>query len=207
MLIRQQNSSLFLVGSNDTYRIKITGFEQKLTIDYLERTLREKKCFILRSDDTVGYVGPLRTMKYARRLIDKWHNKDIDGQRLQCQIECNIRSIASTRSSRAGSRSSLASKDNDDRDFERSRPSANSSANNSRESSLSRNDSDTGIRVLNDVDINYEPRLYQRSVDEVVRQRNSDIKKQAKSADHLSSYTERKSKKIFISDFYDFSPS
>ena len=191
------------MGSSITYRIKITGFEQKLTPDYLERVLREKKCFILRSDDSVGYIGPLLTMKYARRLIDKWHNKVIDGQKLQCQIEYNIRSIASTKSSRAGSRSSLASKDNDDRDFERSRPSANSSANNSRESSPG-NNSDTGIRVINDVDINYEPRLYQRSVEEVLKQRNTDKKKQAKSADHLSLHTERKSKKIFTPNLYHY---
>lgn len=192
------------MGQNSTYRIKITGFKQKLNKDYLERTVGEKKCFIRSSDDTVGYVGPLRTMKYARRLIDKWHNKVIDGQRLQCQIECNIRSLASARSSRAGSRSSVTSQGNDDRDFSRGRASANNGGDSSRENSPFRDNSDTGIRVLNDVDLNCEPRLYQRSVDDVVKQRMTDIKKQAKSVDHLSVSTERKSMERFLLNYYNY---
>jgi hypothetical protein len=30
-------------------------------------------------------------MKYAKQLMTKWHNKDIDGQKIKCQLELNPR--------------------------------------------------------------------------------------------------------------------
>ena len=153
------------------------------------------RCFVRQSDDMVGYVGPLRTMKYAQRLIDKWHNKTFDGQQLRCQIELNIRSTTNGMSSRTGPRVNLATKEDDNRGFagHRRRSSTNRSGNNSRDSSISRSDSDTGIRVVDEPEFNYEVKRYDRSIQEVVKQKGDEIKNKSKSTESFPS-SERKSK-------------
>ena len=38
---------------------------------------------------SVGYIVKIRTMKHARRLMSRWHEKDIGDQKLKCQLEFN----------------------------------------------------------------------------------------------------------------------
>jgi hypothetical protein len=187
---------LYLAGSGETYRIKITGFQQKLTPEILARILHEnqKNCYINRSEEGVGYIVQLRTMKYAQRLMAKWNNKEIDGQKLQCQIELNLRSSMPKTLSRSGSMSNLAEKENDSRRPDRSRHQWDTSANNSRESSISRKNSDPEITVLDDQEINHEARLINRSLDDIVKQKNLDAKRKATSVESLSSSTHSKCK-------------
>ena len=71
------------------YRIKLAGFETEVTPDNLTQRFGRHNYYVDCKNDRVGYVVKIRTMKYARQLIKNWHNKMIDGQRIQCQLELN----------------------------------------------------------------------------------------------------------------------
>ena len=148
-----------LASLNGTYQIKIDGFQKRLTQDSLSQALNERNSFVNPSDDHVGYIGPLKTMKHARRLFAKWHNKLLNGQKLQCQIEFNQRSSMSRGSSNAGSTNILSKSE---------------SRNPIRDTFSSRDDSDSKIRVLDDNEINYEGRLFDRSVGGILKQKEAD---------------------------------
>jgi hypothetical protein len=183
-----------LAGSSEQYRLKITGFQKKLTPELLTQIFHGKKYYVNRHQENVAYIIQLRTMKYARRLLAKWNNKEIDGQKLQCQIELNLRSSIPKTLSRSGSMSNLAEKENDSRRPDRSRHQWDTSANNSRESSISRKNSDPEITVLDDQEINHEARLINRSLDDIVKQKNLDAKRKATSVESLSSSAHSKCK-------------
>ena len=165
-----------LAKSNDSYQIRIAGFQKKLTQDLSSQTLNEKNCFVDPSEDFVGYIGPLKTMKHPRRLFAKWHNKVIDEQRFQCQIEWDRRSSMSRTSSNAGS--TTISTQNDSRTGVR-------------DNFPSSYDSDSEIRVLDDKDINCEARLFDRSIDIILKQKQAD-KTKTKSSVNLPSPADRK---------------
>ena len=51
----------------------------------------ERQCYIRYFEDYIGYIVKLNTIKYAKGLIERWHNKEIeDGQILTCQVELNV---------------------------------------------------------------------------------------------------------------------
>jgi hypothetical protein len=93
---------MFLAPSQ-TYRIKITGFETELTPKLLGQLLNyenEKQYYINRSENRIGYIVKLQTVKFAKRLFLQWHNQEIEGgHKLKCQLELNNFSRKSRNSS------------------------------------------------------------------------------------------------------------
>jgi hypothetical protein len=158
----------------DTYRIKITGFQKKITPEILAQILNEKQFFVNQSQDFVGYIGPLKTMKYARRLLAKWHNKSVDGQKLQCQIEWHQRSSMNKVLSRSESPSTLPANTND-------------------------SDSESEITVLDGKEFNYEARLYNRSIEDIIKQKKANVTGITKSAENLPLSADRRCTYIIIS--------
>jgi hypothetical protein len=146
----------------NTYHIKLTGFEKKLTSDILSKMLNEKNCFVEPSQESIGYIGQIRSMKYAQRLLEKFHNKRVDGQSLQCQIELYQRSSGCKPSSRSGSMLNLAAKEVESPRFNRFRQGKNDSRNNSGRSSPARDDSDLERRAVDDDDDDDDDKFGQR---------------------------------------------
>jgi hypothetical protein len=176
----------YIAGLSDTYQLKITGFEKKLTPDILSKMLNEKNCFVKRSQESVGYIGPIRTMKYARRLLEKFHNKFVDRQRLQCQIELCQRFITSISSSRSdsGSMPNLAAKETDSSRLSRLQQANNDSRNNSGRSSPARDDSDSEPRAVDDEEeFGHGRRSFSQSRDDIIKQRENDLKRKTKPID------------------------
>jgi hypothetical protein len=175
----------YFVGSNKTYRIKITGFRKKLKSESLTQILHEKNCYVDQHQDRVVYIAQVRTMRYAQRLIAKWRNKEIDGQKLQCQIELDPRSSMSKTLYRSGSMSNLKARENDSPRLDRSCQRLNNSANTSRDISISRENSDPQITTLDDQDFNNEARSFDRSVEDI-KQKATEAKRKSKSAEIVS---------------------
>jgi len=84
--------SLGIAATVTDYRVKLSGFETVVTLQNLTQRFGLNNYYIDRRNDRVGYVIKIKTMKYARQLMIQWHNKDIDGQKIKCQLEFNIRS-------------------------------------------------------------------------------------------------------------------
>ena len=72
-----------------TYRIKLTGFLTPVTPEYLAQLLNQKldHCFVERKNTHVGYILKVKSMRYARRLMNKLHNQQIEEHHLKCQLE------------------------------------------------------------------------------------------------------------------------
>ncbi|CAF4743695.1 unnamed protein product, partial [Rotaria sp. Silwood2] len=71
------------------YRIKIAGFKTEVTPQNLNKRFGPNNYYVDRRHDRIGYVVRIKTMKYAKQLMTKWHNKNIDGQLIRCQLELN----------------------------------------------------------------------------------------------------------------------
>lgn len=54
---------------------------------------QENVCYVPRQNARLGYVVKLRTMKYARQLMSKWHNRVVEGVPLKCQLELNPKQL------------------------------------------------------------------------------------------------------------------
>ena len=83
----------FVLETPQRYRIKISGFQTSLTPASLAQLLGqpESQCYVNYHSEKIGYVVKLNSYKFAQRLMQTWHNKEIQGgQRLKCQIELNI---------------------------------------------------------------------------------------------------------------------
>ncbi len=79
--------SLGTTAKNSSYRIKITGFTTGVTKPKLTEHFGPNNYYIDSKHDHVGYIVKIKTMKYAKQLMTKLHNKDIDGQKIKCQLE------------------------------------------------------------------------------------------------------------------------
>ena len=78
-----------LTEPGPSYRIKLTGFRTAITREYLAQLLDRNSsiCFAGRKNTHVGYVVKLKPMKYAAYLMKTWHDHQIDGHHLKCQLE------------------------------------------------------------------------------------------------------------------------
>jgi hypothetical protein len=172
-----------------TYRIKITGFQKKLTLEILARTLQyspTKPCYINRNQDHIGYVVLLRSITYAKRLMSKWHDKEIDGQMLKCQLELNPPHSRPKILSRSGSTSNLEVRENDSLHSSRNCRQSNNNITSSLESSASRATSDPEITTLDDQEFYQEARIFAQYRDSLVKQREVDAKHKARSTESLT---------------------
>lgn len=86
------SSSTLMVGSHQSYRVKISGFQASLTPETLSQLVNMPigQCFVPLAQNRTGYVVKLNAVKKAQALFDKWHNHALPGgHRLQCQLELN----------------------------------------------------------------------------------------------------------------------
>ncbi len=83
--------SLGPVATSARYRIKLTGFRTTLTPQECTQLFRSNFYYVDRNNSQVLYLAKIKTMKFAKQLIMKWHNQDIDGQRIKCQLEFHPR--------------------------------------------------------------------------------------------------------------------
>jgi hypothetical protein len=172
-----------------TYRIKITGFQKKLTPVILARILRHlppNACYINRDQDHVGYAVRLRSMKYAKRLMSRCHDKEIDGQMLKCQLELHLPSSRSKSLPRSGSIPNLKVRENDSLYSSRNCRQSNNDMASSLGSSASRATSDPEITTLDHREFNHEARIFAQSRDSLVKQRGVDAKYKARSTESLT---------------------
>ncbi len=96
MVTAGKNLLFLLLGPAATgtnYRVKFTGFKTNLTPDNLAQLfgVDSRNCYVNFQNLRVGYVVKIKTIKYARQLMIEWHNQDIDGQKIKCQLELNLR--------------------------------------------------------------------------------------------------------------------
>jgi hypothetical protein len=99
--------SLGPAPTSTEYRVKFTGFKTTVTPDNFAQLfgVDSRNCYVDRKNDRAGYVVKIKTMKYAKQLIIQWHNKDIDGQKIKCQLELNPRIFAHPNRARSPARS------------------------------------------------------------------------------------------------------
>ncbi len=83
--------SLGIAAAVTNYRVKLTGFERTVTPEYLTQRFGFNFYYVDCKNNRVGYVVKIKTMKYAKQLMTKWHNKNIDGQKIKCQLELDPR--------------------------------------------------------------------------------------------------------------------
>ncbi|CAF1018586.1 unnamed protein product [Adineta steineri] len=75
--------------TNTNYRVKLSGFRTQVTPLNLAQRFSNHNYYVDPNHDRVGYIVKIQTMKYARQLMAKWHNKNIDDQNITCQLEIN----------------------------------------------------------------------------------------------------------------------
>ncbi|CAF5198810.1 unnamed protein product, partial [Rotaria magnacalcarata] len=172
-----------------SYRIKISGFEKKITRKSLADLLHqpERSCYVNENQNKVGYIIYVITFKYARHLMKKWHDIFIDGQRLKCQLEINQQSnihsaLSRSKLSLSGSNSEL---NTCCRNTYRSR--ITRSTQNSRESSVSRDEDRSEIRVLNDESVGHEGRLYAQAFNGIGKSREKLSMRTTNSTENIAS--------------------
>ena len=164
----------------------------RLTDETLSQILHGKSCYIDPDQDRIGYITNIRSMRYARRLLNQWHGKNQDGQKLQCQIELEPSSSVSERLSRSDSTLNLKKRDDTSRRFTSNYLKSNNSAKSSRNSSVSREDSDSQIRILNEKEFNHEGRLFSQSIGNINKQRDAETKNKGTSLEAVFSSVQRK---------------
>ncbi|CAF0765289.1 unnamed protein product [Adineta steineri] len=81
--------SLDIPTTNTNYRVKLSGFRTQVTPKNLAQRFGSHNYYVDSNHDRVGYIVKIQTMKYARQLMAKWHNKNIDDQNITCQLELN----------------------------------------------------------------------------------------------------------------------
>jgi len=189
--------SLFILATGTDYRIKITGFQTEVTREYLNRQLGPNNYYVDRKHDRIGYVIKIKTMKYAKQLMTKWHNKDIDGQKIKCQLELNP--IPSTRHDR--SRSRAASIDGElkrHRSCSRARDAY--SVQSSQETS-DLGDSDTTMSITFDNrEADRDRRISGKALHEITRTPSKTNLRHASSSENITSSVDTKCKFLFLKD-------
>jgi hypothetical protein len=81
--------SLGTAAAITDYRVKISGFKTEVTPQTLAGKFGFNNYYVDRKHARVGYVVKIKTMKYAKQLMIEWHNKEINGEKVKCQLELN----------------------------------------------------------------------------------------------------------------------
>ncbi|CAF4027885.1 unnamed protein product [Rotaria sp. Silwood1] len=153
---------------------------------------KEKYCYVDENQNQIGYIINVITFKYAQQLIKKWHNKDIDGSKLKCQIETNQQSSMHRGLSRSLQSLNDGERDNDSRGRKNRLSKNNHSAQSSRDSSMSRDDDHSQITVLDDQHINSEGRLYAQAFNNMGKSWKNHSLQSASSTESISSSSNQK---------------
>ncbi len=153
----------------------------------------ENFCYVNPSHNHIGYIVKLKTFKFAKRLIQKWHNKEIEGgHKLKCQLELDT--FLSTSYGRFNSISTR----NDSRPCRTSSPSSDSSSKNSRDSSLSKNDNDFNIKKSVDRQSNNENESFGRISETLINHSVSNTERKRSSTESTTSSIDLKCKLNFL---------
>ena len=179
-----------------SYRIKLMGFRTSVTPQSLAQLLKHDPlgCFVDRNHDHVGYIVKIRTMKHAARLMGKWHNKDIDGQKLKCQLEFNP--TGSTQRSR--SIRPASSIDGDGFSSGRARSGSRPRATRSVQSDLNKSDmcdiDNEPLSILDNRELDGNRRIIRKATEEILRSSSITNLSRARSAEKIASSSGSKCK-------------
>ncbi|CAF4214561.1 unnamed protein product [Rotaria sp. Silwood2] len=171
------------------YRIKIAGFKTEVTPQNLNKRFGPNNYYVDRQHDRIGYVVKIKTMKYAKQLMTKWHNKNIDGQLIKCQLELNPIPLAH----RQRSRSRPASIDGElKRNRARSRPRDACSVQSSQETS-DLGDTDNNLSITFDNrEMDRDRRIFRQAVNSITRTPSRTSLHHASSSESISTLVETK---------------
>ncbi|CAF3817147.1 unnamed protein product [Rotaria sp. Silwood1] len=191
----------FLNMTSTDYRIKITGFRTEVTPQNLNQRLGSNNYYVDRHHDRIGYVVKIKTMKYAKQLMTKWHNKNIDGQLIKCQLELNPISFGH----RHRSQSRAASTDGElKRKRCRSRPRDACSVQSSQETSdLGDNGNSLSI-TFDNREVDRDRRICRKAFDDITRTPSKTDLHHASSSESISSLVEMKCKFFCTTDVTGF---
>jgi hypothetical protein len=196
---------LFIAATLTAYRMKITGFRSAVTPPNLAQLLhlKENSIYVDRKYDYIGYVVKIKTMKYAKQLITTWHDKDIDGQKLKCQLEVNPISFAQ----RARPRSRAASIDEElkcSSTRSKSRPRQAESVQSNQETSVFDNADIIASTPFDNRGADRDRRLFGKAMEGIIPATQKTILHHASSSESIASSTESKCKFILTrpNDFH-----
>lgn len=182
-----------------TYRLRLTGFKNALTPASLAKLLNEseKRCYIDRNQNQVGFLVNLITFKYAQRRLKAWHNKAIGGNQLKCEIEINEKSNLNRARSRSRIRVDKDDNDNGVSIDQRSRPRNKSRDPPRQDQSLSEPNNQSEITVINDKHIGSEGRLCAKAINDITNQKRKNSMQAASSTESIASVTDPHCKTYF----------
>jgi hypothetical protein len=103
--LKSEFFSLGRATTDNGYRMKLSGFRTEMTSESLTLRFGSHNYCVDPRDPRVGYVVKIQTMKYAKQLMDKWHNKEIGDGRIKCQLELNPTALSVRGRSRSPARS------------------------------------------------------------------------------------------------------
>jgi hypothetical protein len=134
-------------------------------------------------------------MKYARQLMTEWHNKDIDGQKIKCQLELNPGSFA--RYNRA--RSPAASINEEPKHHRpRSRPRDARSLRSSQETSDLEDTSSTMLVSFDNREADRDRRICGKALNEITRTPSKTNLHHASSSESITTVIDMKCKFLFL---------
>jgi hypothetical protein len=170
----------------------MTGFETEVTPQYLTQHFGSNNYYVDRKHIYVGYVVKIKTMKYAKQLMTKWHNKDIDGQKIKCQLELNP--ITRARS-RAGS---IGEELEHRRPRSHSRPRDAYSLRSSQETSDLGDTDNTMSISFDNREMDRDRRLCGKPLNDIIRTPSKTNLHHASSSENITTVTDLKCKFLFL---------
>ncbi len=187
--------SLGIVGTTIDYRVKITGFETAVTPQNLTQQFGSHNYYVDRKHDRVAYVVKIKTMKYAKQLMTEWHNKDIDGQKIKCQLELNPGSFA--RYNRA--RSPAASINEEPKHHRsRSRPRDARSLQSSQETSDLEDTASTMSVSFDNREVDRDRRICGKALNDITQTLSKTNLHHASSSENITTVIDMKCKFVFL---------
>jgi len=189
--------SLGIVTTITDYRIKMTGFDTEVTPQYLTQKFGSNNYYIDRKHVYIGYVVKIKTMKFAKQLMTKWHNKDIDGQKIKCQLELNP--IMFAHYNRARSRAgSIDEELEHHRPQSRSRPRDAYSLRSSQETSDLGDTDNTMSISFDNREMDRDRRISGKALSDVIRTPSKTNLHHASSSENITTVTDLKCKFLFL---------
>ncbi len=187
--------SLGIIPTSTDYRVKITGFETAVTPQSLTQRFGSNNYYIDRKHDRVGYVVKIKTMKYAKQLMSKWHNKVIDGQKIKCQLELNPIPVAH----RSRSRPRAASIEGDlILRRPRTQPQDAQSVQSSQETSVFGDTDNTMTIQFDNREADRDRRICGKALNDITRSRSKSNMRHASSSESITSLVDPKCEYLFL---------
>jgi hypothetical protein len=190
--------SLGIIPTNTDYRLKITGFETEVTPENLTQRFGSHNYYVDPKHDRVGYVVKIKTMKYAKQLMSKWHNKVIVGQKIKCQLELNPIPVA--RRNRSRSRGPLT-----EGELKHQRPRTQpqdaqsvQSVQSSQETSVFGDTDNTMTMQFDNREADRDRRICGKALNDITRSRSKSNMRHASSSESITSLVDPKCEYLFL---------